>query len=335
MSLDDDDAARRALVSSGVVGLTTALLTKGFGVDLEVSLPVALATGISLDYVVNRRRARRDREKEFESITVTGNAIGDFIRADLGESVTHSAWGQEYDGGVWQAQLLTGVVGLLAGGTMALRGYDVFYPEVRDPGAGIVALPRDPGVVGWGLYQAAELAQDFGNIAQGVYGMLRPRLTSVLRALTDMLPGQRRVLTEQEVADRVAEVFPEADDIELNQVLQERADEIMRGRADARLIVPPGSDIDDLLGDLPGVPQVGVEPGRIMLMRRDDGSEGYCLAIEGHLSQNGGSGSASHPVDTPLRRHRLPPWPPLPQRVADLAAFCFCPTLDPYILRFS
>ena len=72
----------------------------------------------------------------------------------------------------------------------------------------------------------------------------------MLQSVTDMLGGGgRRVLTEQEVADRVAEVFPEAD-IELNQVLQNRADNIMRGRTDARLIVPPGSDIDDLLGDL-------------------------------------------------------------------------------------
>ena len=53
MSLSKDGAARRALVSSGVVGLTTALLVKVFGVDMEVSLPIGVASAVSLDYLVN------------------------------------------------------------------------------------------------------------------------------------------------------------------------------------------------------------------------------------------------------------------------------------------
>ena len=54
----DDLAARRALISSGIVGLTTALLTKFMDVKLNVSLPVSVATAITLDYMVNRHQNR-------------------------------------------------------------------------------------------------------------------------------------------------------------------------------------------------------------------------------------------------------------------------------------
>ena len=54
----DDLAARRALISSGIVGLTTAILTKFMDVKLDVSLPVSVATAITLDFLVNRHQNR-------------------------------------------------------------------------------------------------------------------------------------------------------------------------------------------------------------------------------------------------------------------------------------
>ena len=43
-------AAKRALTSTGVIGLSSLLLTKLFGIDLKVSLPVGMATGLTVDY---------------------------------------------------------------------------------------------------------------------------------------------------------------------------------------------------------------------------------------------------------------------------------------------
>ena len=51
-----DRAARSALISSGIVGLGTATLVKGFGMDLAVSLPLSVGAAISLDYIINVNR---------------------------------------------------------------------------------------------------------------------------------------------------------------------------------------------------------------------------------------------------------------------------------------
>ena len=46
-------AARRALTSTGVIGLSALLLTKLFDIDLKVSLPIGMATGLTVDYLQN------------------------------------------------------------------------------------------------------------------------------------------------------------------------------------------------------------------------------------------------------------------------------------------
>ena len=53
-----DQAARNAIITSGIVGLTTAIMVKGLDIDIRhtVSLPVGVATAISLDYLVNYNR---------------------------------------------------------------------------------------------------------------------------------------------------------------------------------------------------------------------------------------------------------------------------------------
>ena len=55
-ALSDDLAARRALISSGLVGLSTAVMTKYFKVNLDISLPVSVAGAITLDFIVNRHQ---------------------------------------------------------------------------------------------------------------------------------------------------------------------------------------------------------------------------------------------------------------------------------------
>ena len=52
----DNQAARSALVSTGVVGLTAALVQKVWGKGPKVSLPIGVATALALDYAQKRYR---------------------------------------------------------------------------------------------------------------------------------------------------------------------------------------------------------------------------------------------------------------------------------------
>ena len=50
-----DQAARDAIITSGIVGLTTAIMVKGLDIDIGISLPIGVATAVSLDYLINYR----------------------------------------------------------------------------------------------------------------------------------------------------------------------------------------------------------------------------------------------------------------------------------------
>ena len=52
-------AAKRALTSSGVIGLSALLLTKVANIDLRVSLPIGMAAGLSVDYLTNLDEYRK------------------------------------------------------------------------------------------------------------------------------------------------------------------------------------------------------------------------------------------------------------------------------------
>ena len=51
-------AARRALTSTGVIGLSAVLLNKVANLDFKVALPLGMATGLATDYLTNIREYR-------------------------------------------------------------------------------------------------------------------------------------------------------------------------------------------------------------------------------------------------------------------------------------
>ena len=78
-------AAKRALTSTGVIGLSSLLLTKLFGVDMKVSLPVGMATGLTVDYYQNLTAYKKgvrivsSRLSEYEDELNDGNPYMDAL----------------------------------------------------------------------------------------------------------------------------------------------------------------------------------------------------------------------------------------------------------------
>ena len=280
MDLTDDGAARRALISSGIVGLTTALLTKQFGVKIEVSLPLGVATAISLDYAVNKRRVERELKERNEHISVSRNLAGDFINQELGIS----AWGTEYDSSLWRAQILTGTIGLLAGAYMRLGEYITFRKTGHEVAVQTGAAGQVVGAAGvaWGLYRAADLARDMGGFTGWFYDLLRPRVRTMLQSMKDLY--QMNDLTDSQIEAEINDILPDVDP-SVQDMFNERAQHIMAERADGpRLIVPPGESFESIASDLPGVPDITVEPGRITLLRSRDGSGEVAMVWESSAS---------------------------------------------------
>ena len=113
----DDLAARRALISAGVVGLGTLALTNMADVKLKYSLPVSFAGALALDYMVNSNEIE-------QQIQITNQALRESITA---EGFFHPS------GPAFQTALFGGLTALMAGGTMI---YGKLY---RQPGNALAA----------------------------------------------------------------------------------------------------------------------------------------------------------------------------------------------------
>jgi len=88
-------AGGRALVSSGLVGISTAVMTKFLKIDLNVSLPVSVAGAIALDFVVNQHQNKH-------GIDIAKNECG-----ELATAASHTL-------NVWRDHLMFGVTTIMA-----------------------------------------------------------------------------------------------------------------------------------------------------------------------------------------------------------------------------
>ena len=255
-----DLAARRALISSGIVGLTTAILTKTMDVQVEVSLPVGVATAIALDFMVNR-------ETDEAALQIAKTAIGDFIQNELA--------GTPASGTKYEEQLLTGVTALLGGATIEIGRYMVFgggptgyavaaagrvgtaIAGTAVPELGLPVLPdlisgleNVPGrlagfaAAGWGIYSRNQLSRDLARFGMFLYDQFQ-RAPEENYGDPNAV-GNLQVWADQHAADYLAE-------------------------RPASIVVPSdATSIRDLVDELPGVPSVD---GRLTLFQREDGSE--------------------------------------------------------------
>ena len=75
----DNQAGRSALVSTGIVGLTTIIMKKFAGTSLKIGLPVGLGTALIFDYAVKRNKNR-------SAIRVMNGAASAFLKGKEDEN---------------------------------------------------------------------------------------------------------------------------------------------------------------------------------------------------------------------------------------------------------
>ena len=100
----DNQAARSALVSTGIVGLTAAIMKKVAGASYSIGLPVGVGTALLMDYAVKRN-------KNHSAIRIMNEAAAAYLRKDeKGHWLSHQFPGRDF---AWFSnQLVTAYVSL-------------------------------------------------------------------------------------------------------------------------------------------------------------------------------------------------------------------------------
>ena len=68
----EEDSARRALWSSGIVALGTLIMVKKSGLHLDIALPASIVLALGFDYAVNQQEAK-------ESVMDDASPISDYF----------------------------------------------------------------------------------------------------------------------------------------------------------------------------------------------------------------------------------------------------------------
>ena len=252
-----DLAARRALISSGVVGLTTAILTKTMKVNVEVSLPVGVATAIALDFLINR-------ETDKTALKIAKNAVGEYIEREIA--------GTPSRGSKYEEQLLTGVTALLAGATIEIGRYMAFgggatgyvVDQANRAGTAIATRAATQLIHGGELPDMFSSLQDvsgrlagFAAAGWGIYS--RHQLSRDLARFGLFLYGEWQRAPEAGGAP-----------VNVQELANQHAFDYLAERPASIVVPSDATSISDLVDELPGVPSVS---GRITLLQRPDGSE--------------------------------------------------------------
>jgi len=149
----DDLAARRALVSSGLVGISTAVMTKFFKIDLNVSLPVSVAGAIALDFVVNQHQ-------NTHGIDIAKNECGVYLNQLATES-SHTM-------NVWRDHLMFGITTIMAlYGTTFMAGR---YRALEIHPAVLASRALDRRLLETGDNPLVERVAEFQDRGWGIYG---------------------------------------------------------------------------------------------------------------------------------------------------------------------
>ncbi len=186
----NDLAARRALISAGVVGLGTIALTNMADVQLKYSLPVSFAGALALDYMVNSNEIERQ-------IQITNQALRESITA---EGFFHPS------GPAFQTALFGGLTALMAGGTMI---YGQLYRQpgnaLAAPGPGvalanIVQAGAAAAVQGWQVTTVNRLAglayESMGRMYARLMRSEDPDLQTMANTFNNMDAAQRNTVEE-------------------------------------------------------------------------------------------------------------------------------------------
>jgi hypothetical protein len=128
----DNQAGRSALVSTGIVGLTSLIMKKFAGTSLKVGLPIGLGTALIFDYAVKRN-------KNHSAIRVANGAASAFLKGKEDEHYDKHQSAKRSD--TWFSnQLVTAYVSL--GSIAALGSYKFLTRQPAQLVHDILAITR-------------------------------------------------------------------------------------------------------------------------------------------------------------------------------------------------
>ena len=233
-----DHAARRALISSGIVALTTQLLVKQAGYKFESALPAGLAVALGFDYFTNLEEAE-------EVMSTYNTDLFTYFHRSRGEwsaSQTQDKWNYQE---IMSALLVT--LGALGGATVVLSrfaniggapagGAPLFGPQL--PVAGLPYRvpympppPVMPGAGGHGppgLPAPADIPRDVAlygvpaDVVPVVEALNLRCLRAIRREMSDRLRGEYDSVFDQKIQRAIRNsLFEAAHDLE-HDVLKTR-----------------------------------------------------------------------------------------------------------------
>jgi len=125
----EEDSARRALWSSGIVALGTLVLVKKSGLPLDTALPASIVVALGFDFLVNQQEAKESVLEDTQSIS---DYFSGMYRAFMGGggTVKQEAWNYEQ---VIRSLVL--VLGLLGGARVVINQFASVPPSNRAPRA--------------------------------------------------------------------------------------------------------------------------------------------------------------------------------------------------------
>ena len=246
----DDLAARRALISAGIVGGGSLFLTKVFDLKPDIAVPVAIAASLLTDYSINRGEILR-------TIQFTKKFIRDRV---LNGEVTATD--------ELAAYLVAGfvaILGLSAGDMVVQLGTHRYLRAPVDASTSLV--PQTVGRMaswvqgGWNVIQPMEMAKRLGanfltTIVVGAFGKVWNRLTPSVKTHVQMV---MEVELEKMLAEgtRPKIILPAGqDDIELNQDARTVVI-VNQGENSAAVLIPGAGNRADV------IPVIKMEPGKI------------------------------------------------------------------------
>ena len=267
-------AARRALTSTGVIGLSALLLTKVANIDLKVSLPIGMAAGLATDYLTNLDEYRK-------AIKIFSGRLREHEKRG-----THDPY---------MASVMTAILAILALNRSTIitgRYRDLFELGDGDDddddeddqgppgGGGLVHYGKLFARRSWNVISRVRLIEGMTALCRRIVGSLGTSIRSAGSATLYPRPPASPDEAEQfrQMQANMQEVWQEIVDLAQDDVprqVREELDEKMPEEVVATIIPPERpEEIDAFVNGLPNIP----EPRqRIVILKTAGGQEAALL----------------------------------------------------------
>ena len=258
-------AARRALTSTGIIGLSALLLTKVAKIDLKVSLPIGMAAGLSVDYLTNLDEYRKairifsGRLKEHEKRGTSDPYMNSVMTAILAILALNNA---SIVTGAYRELFELGDGDPPGGGGGGGGGGDDDEGGPPPPPGGLMHYGALFARRSWNCVSRVQIIETMTALCSRIVGSVGSSITTAVTsgALYPRAPASpdeaEQFRQMQSNMQHVAEQVVETAQTQVAHQVRDELDEKMPENAVATIIPPERSeDIDAFLQGLPDIPE--------------------------------------------------------------------------------